>query len=93
MESIENISSLALVNDLLTFYESKHFTKQIVLEKILDGVLTSITKLTDTNTIAQYFTRIMNAILIRNNELLSRNFEPEAYQLPLIEIKTVLDCF
>jgi hypothetical protein len=93
MESIENISSLALINDLLTFYESKRFTKQTVLEKVLDGILTSITKLQDRNSIVEYFSRIMNAILVRNNELLSQSFEPDAYFLPLIEIKTVLDCF
>jgi hypothetical protein len=82
-----------LINDLLSFYESRTFTKQIVLEKILDGILTFITKLQDRNIIVDYFSRIMNAIIIRNNDLLSRSFEPDVYLLPLIEIKTVLDCF
>lgn len=64
-----------------------------MLEKVLDGILTFITKISDKNVIMEYFARIMNAILARNNDLLQRNFEPDAYLLPLIEIKTVLDCF
>lgn len=35
----------------------------------------------------------MNAIILRNNSILSKPFHPEAFILPLIEIKTVLDCF
>ncbi len=84
MESIENMASPALVHDLLSFYESKTFAKQTILEKVLDGVLTSITKLQDRASIAQYFSRIMNAILGRNNALLGGNFDAEAFQLPLI---------
>lgn len=60
---------------------------------MLDGILTSITKLTDKNSVIEYFNRIMNAIILRNNDIMSKPFHPEAFLLPLIEIKTVLDCF
>ena len=93
MESLESLSSVTLVNDLLNFYESKTFSKQTILEKVLDGVLTSITKLQDRAIIGEYFSRIMNAMLARNNHLLERGFEADTYFLPLIEVKTILDCF
>ena len=93
MECIENTSEYFLINNLLAFYETRTFKKQTVLEKVLDGILTFITKISDKKVILEYFARIMNAILARNSDLLQRNFEPDAYLLPLIEIKTVLDCF
>ena len=93
MECIENTSEYFLINNLLAFYEARTFRRQTVLEKVLDGILTFITKITDRNVTMDYFARIMNAILARNSQLLQNNFEPDAYLLPLIEIKTVLDCF
>lgn len=93
MECIENTSEYFLVNNLLAFYETRTFRKQTVLEKVLDGILTFITKISDRNVVMDYFARVMNAILARNSQLLQRGFEPDAYLLPLIEIKTVLDCF
>ena len=76
MESVENISSAVLIGDLLAFYESRQFTKQTVLEKVLDGGLTSITKLTDQQALTQYIKRIAGAALQRCSALIGASFLP-----------------
>lgn len=35
MESINELSNDGLINDLMTFYSSSHFTKDNILEKVL----------------------------------------------------------
>jgi hypothetical protein len=47
MESINQLANDGLVRELIEFYANSTFTKETVLEKIVEGILTSISKLTD----------------------------------------------
>ena len=47
MESITELANDSLVKGLIEFYNKSFFTKPSVLEKVIEGILAAIAKLTD----------------------------------------------
>jgi hypothetical protein len=76
----------------MTFYSSMNFTKDSILEKVLEGILTVITKLTNRQAIEHYLMRIVSGVESRYSQLEAGQGNASNY-VSLIEIKTLLDSF
>ena len=62
MESVGELSNDTLVQGLIEFYSNVHFSKDTILEKIIEGILTSITKLQNKEAMQHYLLRIVGGI-------------------------------
>lgn len=94
MESINELNNPGLVGELMDFYMGLQVNKETVLEKVLEGILTTITKLTNREAMQHYLLRIVNGV--ENKQLKKDNnnvCSPGTNYLALIEIKTLLDSF
>jgi len=74
MEAVTEINS-KLIDDLLMFYNSKQFTKQVILEKVLDGILSNIVKLKNREEVAHYFNAILTQMQNKYLTIISSSIE------------------
>ena len=62
METINTLSDPSIAESLIHFYSDKKFTKQVVLEKILEGIFNAIIKVSDTAKVESYLDAILNTL-------------------------------
>ena len=94
VETIEELHNQQLVMELLDFYGKQQFNNEAIAEKVLNGILTLLVKLTDRTALVQYMNRVMQELMAKNNALL-QNPTPsiQLYFVLLSQTKTFLDSF
>lgn len=63
------------------------------MEKIVEGILTTITKLTDKQAMQQYLMNIINGIENKFKMMMEGGQNGQSIYISLVEIKTLLNSF
>jgi hypothetical protein len=97
METISTLNDSIIAEGLIQFYSEKKFRKQVVLEKMLEGIFNAITKVPELGKVESYLDSILNTLLKKYHSCskvitVEQENRSELY-LSLVEIKTVLDSY
>lgn len=97
METINTLNDTQIAESLVQFYCQEKFTKQVVLEKMLEGIYNAVIKVQDPQKVEMLLDVILQTIMTRyhqslKNIILSPEKRSELY-LTLVELKTLLDAY
>ena len=80
----------------MEYYSQQQFQSEETAEKVLNGILTSLAKLTDRNALNVHLQRVVHELTVKNNQVLQTqnvNVEPSHFFVSLAQTKTFLDSF
>lgn len=95
LETFTVVNDASLVDSLLNFYSQTHGLKDIIVDKVVDGIISIIFKISDPQYLRSYIQKFMEMVLIRFRQAHEKaQADPDLekpYFTPLMEMKAILD--
>lgn len=96
MEAMGVFKDPNVIDNLISFYHSKTFPKDLIVEQILQGIVTAIVKIPDFSHIENCLNKLVKELYSKFSSIMDKqknNPQENPYIMPLLELKVLLTMY